>query len=38
MATTATATTGKYVESVEVNDGTITITYGNEVNAASSLA
>jgi type IV pilus assembly protein PilA len=33
MTATATDTSGKYVESVEVNDGTITITYGNEVNA-----
>jgi type IV pilus assembly protein PilA len=32
MTATATDTSGKYVESVEVNDGTITITYGNEVN------
>jgi len=32
MSPTATDTSGKYVESVEVNDGTITITYGNEVN------
>ena len=29
---------GKYVESIEVADGGITITYGNEVNATSSPA
>ena len=33
MTATATDTSGKYVESVEVTNGTITITYGNEVNA-----
>jgi type IV pilus assembly protein PilA len=33
MTPTATDTSGKYVESVEVTNGTITITYGNEVNS-----
>ncbi len=33
MTATATDTSGKYVESVEVADGVITIAYGNEVNA-----
>ena len=33
MTATATDTSGKYVESVEVTNGTITITFGNEVNA-----
>ena len=33
MTATATDTSGKYVSSVEVTNGTITITYGNEVNA-----
>ena len=33
MSDTATDTQGKYVESVEVENGTITITYGNEANA-----
>ena len=34
MSATATDTSGKYVTSVDVDNGTITITYGNEVNAA----
>jgi type IV pilus assembly protein PilA len=33
MTATATDTQGKYVSSVEVANGTITITYGNEANA-----
>ena len=33
MSTNAIDTSGKYVTSVEVADGTITVTYGNEVNA-----
>jgi type IV pilus assembly protein PilA len=36
MTATATDTSGKYVESVEVENGTITITYGNDVNAVVS--
>ena len=32
MTATAGDTSGKYVESVDVADGVITITYGNEVN------
>jgi type IV pilus assembly protein PilA len=32
MTATATDTSGKYVEQVEIDNGTITITYGNEVN------
>jgi type IV pilus assembly protein PilA len=34
MSDTATDTNGKYVESVEVEDGVITITYGHEANSA----
>ena len=34
MSATAADTSGKYVESVAVANGTITITYGNEANAA----
>ena len=34
MSATATDTNGKYVESVDVANGAITITYGNEANAA----
>jgi type IV pilus assembly protein PilA len=34
MSATATDTNGKYVTQVEVADGTITITYGNDANAA----
>ena len=34
MSATATDTVGKYVQSVEVTNGTITITYGKEANAA----
>jgi type IV pilus assembly protein PilA len=33
MSPTATDTSGKYVSSVDVQNGTITITYGNEANA-----
>jgi type IV pilus assembly protein PilA len=33
MSANATDTSGKYVVSVEVTDGAITITYGNEANA-----
>jgi len=33
MSANATDTSGKYVESVEVTDGTILVTYGNEANA-----
>ena len=33
MSNVATDTSGKYVTSVDVADGTITITYGNEANA-----
>jgi type IV pilus assembly protein PilA len=32
MTATATDTSGNYVESVEVTNGTVTITYGNESN------
>jgi type IV pilus assembly protein PilA len=34
MTDTATDTNGKYVDSVEVTNGVIAITYGNEANAA----
>ncbi len=34
MTAAATDTQGKYVASIEVTDGTITITYGNDANAA----
>jgi type IV pilus assembly protein PilA len=34
MSATLTDTFGKYVESVDIDNGTIEITYGNEVNAA----
>jgi type IV pilus assembly protein PilA len=34
MSPTATDTQGKYVESIEVANGVIQVTYGNEVNAA----
>jgi type IV pilus assembly protein PilA len=34
MSANATDTTGKYVTGVNVTNGTITITYGNEANAA----
>ena len=34
MSTAATDTSGKYVTQVEVTNGTITITYGNEANQA----
>ncbi len=33
MTATATDTSGKYVTGVEVEDGTITVTYGNAANA-----
>ena len=33
MSATATDTSGKYVTSVAVTNGTITVTYGNEANA-----
>jgi type IV pilus assembly protein PilA len=34
MSDTATDTRGKYVQSVDVNNGVITITYGHEANTA----
>ena len=34
MSPTLTDTSGKYVKSVDVTGGTITITYGNEANKA----
>jgi type IV pilus assembly protein PilA len=38
MSATPTDTSGKYVNSVAVANGTITITYGNEVNSIINLA
>jgi len=38
MSATETDTSGKYVESINVTGGTITITYGNEANAVLAAA
>jgi len=38
MTATATDTSGKYVSAVAIANGTITITYGNEVNAVINAA